>query len=67
MWDLPGPGIKPVSSKWQADSLPLTHQGSPGAFIISKFYLKKIYKATSVEKIFIKDNVPKILIEKFKK
>ena len=56
-----------MSSKWQADSLPLTHQGSPGAFIISKLYLKKIYKATSVEKIFIKDNVPKILIEKFKK
>ena len=29
MWDLPGPGIKPVSLNYQADSLPLDHQGSP--------------------------------------
>ena len=28
-WDLPDPGIKPMSSAWQADSLPLSHQGSP--------------------------------------
>ena len=27
--DLPDPGIKPVSPAWQADSLPLSHQGSP--------------------------------------
>ena len=27
--DLPGPGIEPVSPAWQADSLPLCHQGSP--------------------------------------
>ena len=26
---LPRPGIKPVSHAWQADSLPLSHQGSP--------------------------------------
>ena len=30
MWDLPGPGIEPVSLHWKADSLPLSHQGSPG-------------------------------------
>ena len=27
--DLPEPGIKPTSSAWQADSLPLSHLGSP--------------------------------------
>ena len=27
--DLPDPGIKPVSPALQADSLPLSHQGSP--------------------------------------
>ena len=27
--DLPGPRIEPVSPHWQADSLPLSHQGSP--------------------------------------
>ena len=31
--DLPEPGIKPMSPAWQADSLPLSHLGSPnGAF-----------------------------------
>jgi len=27
--DLPDPGIKPVFPVWQADSLPLSHLGSP--------------------------------------
>jgi len=27
--DLPEPGIKFTSPTWQADSLPLTHQGKP--------------------------------------
>ena len=27
--DLPDPGIEPVSPAWQADSLPLSHLGSP--------------------------------------
>ena len=27
--DLPDPGIEPMSSALQADSLPLSHQGSP--------------------------------------
>ena len=27
--DLPDPGIEPLSPKWQADSLPLSHLGSP--------------------------------------
>ena len=26
---LPDPGIKPKSPAWQADSVPLSHQGSP--------------------------------------
>ena len=29
MWDLPGSGIEPGSPALQADSLPLSHQGSP--------------------------------------
>jgi len=28
--DPPAPGIKPVSSAWLLDSLPLSHEGSPG-------------------------------------
>ena len=28
MWDLPRPGLEPVSLHWQADSQPLRHQGS---------------------------------------
>ena len=27
--DLPDPGIEPASPAWQADSLPLNHQGGP--------------------------------------
>ena len=30
MWDLPRPGIKPISSALTGDSFPLNHQGSPG-------------------------------------
>ena len=29
MWNLPGPGIKPMSLHWQADCQPLDHQRSP--------------------------------------
>ena len=29
MWDLPGSEIEPYLQQWQADSLPLSHQGSP--------------------------------------
>ena len=28
LWDLPGPGIEPASPTLQADSLPVSHQGS---------------------------------------
>ena len=31
--DLPIPGIEPKSPTWQADSLPLSHQGSPVAIL----------------------------------
>ena len=27
--DIPDPGIKPATPAWQADSLPVSHQGSP--------------------------------------
>ena len=30
-WDLPDPGIEPVSPALQADSLPLNFQGSPSS------------------------------------
>ena len=29
MWNLPRPGIEPMSPAWQVDSYPLYHQGSP--------------------------------------
>ena len=32
MWDLPRPGLEPVSLHWQADSQPLRHQGSPQGY-----------------------------------
>ena len=34
MWDLPGPGIEPCLLPWQADSLPLSHQGNPWSMIL---------------------------------
>ena len=33
MWDLPRPGLEPLSLHWQADSRPLRHQGSPMKFL----------------------------------
>ena len=33
MWNLPGPGIELVSPALAADSLPLSHQGSPNSFL----------------------------------
>ena len=33
-WNLPRPGIEPVSPAWQADSQPLDHQRSPSAINI---------------------------------
>ena len=37
--DLPDPGIEPASLAWQADSLPLSHQGS--IYYINTFYKKR--------------------------
>ena len=34
--DLLDPGIEPMSPAWQADSLPLSHQGSPPRFTCAK-------------------------------
>ena len=38
MWDLPRPGIKPMSPDWQANSLSLSHEGSPE----NVFYVKNL-------------------------
>ena len=35
MWDLPGPGIKPVSRALAADSLPPSHLGSPESHLLN--------------------------------
>ena len=43
--DLPNPGIKPTSPASQADSLPLSHQGSP-----QHKYMKQLFL------LWIKDN-----------
>ena len=37
MWDLPRPGLEPVSLHWQADSQPLRHQGSPFTYSLVNF------------------------------
>ena len=34
VWDLSRLGIEPMSQHWQADYLPLSHQGSPGSVFI---------------------------------
>ena len=50
MWDLPGPGIKPVSLGCKADAKLLGHQGSPNIFYGLYFSKQfKIYR--EVEKI----------------
>ena len=36
--DLPNPGIEPGSSTLQADSLPLSHQGSPNVHVYTTMY-----------------------------
>ena len=33
MWGPPGPGIEPMLLRWQADSLPLSHLGSPALYL----------------------------------
>ena len=45
--DLLNPGIKPVSPAWQAEPLPLNHQGSPSniyvASIMQMFFIFQLY------------------------
>ena len=40
MWDLPRPGLEPVSLHWQADSQPLHHQGSPTCLFLNYGFLR---------------------------
>ena len=44
MWDLPRPGLEPVSLHWQADSQPLRHQGRPlsSIFINSELQIRNV-------------------------
>ena len=51
MWDLPRPGLEPVSLHWQADSQPLRHRGSPVVC-----FLKKALSVFSEEKRSMKKN-----------
>ena len=44
--DLPNPGIEPVSPALQADSLPLSHLGSPNIHII-QFMLESQFQNQS--------------------
>ena len=52
MWDLPQAGMEPVSSALQADSLPLSYQGSPKMilFIITKKYLLSIHTPIYIDR-----------------
>ena len=38
MWDLPRPGLEPVSLHWQADSQSRRHQGSPASHFKRSFH-----------------------------
>ena len=38
LWDLPRPGIEPVSVAWQGDSLPLTQEESPSLIILKEMF-----------------------------
>ena len=48
--DLPDPGIKPTLSAWQADSLPLSYQGSP-SFIHSEKDLWYLHTSPASEQM----------------
>ena len=43
MWDLPGPGIEPVSPVLAGEFLPLHHQGSPKIFKESSEHTLKMW------------------------
>ena len=47
---LPHPGIKSMSPAWQANSLPLSHQGSPSRCLYILFHGVKYQMSTSTPK-----------------
>ena len=52
--DLPNPGIEPVSSTLQVDSLPLSHQGSPPHFGWSVFPSTQVQKQMQLARYDLK-------------
>ena len=51
--DLPHPGIEPRSPTLQADSLPLSHLGSPKLFHYNVFFKKNMFVALSQAMVII--------------
>ena len=43
MWDLPGPGIEPMSPVLAGSSLPLSHHGSPSICLVNVFFECLLY------------------------
>ena len=54
-WDLPGQELDPCLLHWQADSSPLSHQGSP-----KQILLDKTQKAQSIEKLINSVKIKKL-------
>ena len=50
MWDLPRPGIEPASLALSADSLPLSHQGSPQPSLSIASYFPIVKELPSLRK-----------------
>ena len=48
MWDLPGSGVELCLLHWQADSLPLSHQGSPEHGFCPHWETKNSWNSTAI-------------------
>ena len=60
----PDLGSIPCPMHWQADSLPLNHQGIPGLLIYHILYNERIWKATKKLLGFLKSERQKKMIQK---
>ena len=68
MWDLPRPGVEPVSSALAGGSLPLEHQGSPFLpFLREEFQKLKEEELPVVEPFNMSSIISNKLVGKIKK
>ena len=57
-WDLPKPGIKPMSPAWQVDPLQLNHLGSPGFVVDALYYVEICSHYTNFAESFYREWMP---------